>query len=382
MKNVSDSTQLTDKIPVYIPEDVIKKIRHLCTVIHNFEWSGVLFYTVEGTIKDPKNFKITLKDILPMDKGSTAATEFSYDRRYIDYLMNDPERTEWKSGLIHSHNNMAVFFSGTDDDELSKNSKAHNYYLSVVVNNKLDIIGRVAITASAKEIITAPFNALDEDGKPYIMESLSLSVTKDKLYHYECQMSYDRGSELEDSEFLNSVATILEAKKPTVSFPDYAGNYGGSNYKKDYAASKNRGYFQYEEEDEDFNSWRRNNKKEKKKKTKEDPLEVTMNESFIEIRYRKFLSECFGYGNQMDVSMEDILESLDAEIKSNVSSATSILQEFANSFEELFDEHFMSTSVIDNTIVINGLAVYLDNFSKDYPFIKSIINFLKKVNNG
>lgn len=340
-----------------------------------------MFYTVEGTIKDPKNFKITLKDILPMDKGSTAETEFSYDRRYIDYLMNDPERTEWRSGLIHSHNNMAVFFSGTDDEELSKNSKAHNYYLSVVVNNKLDIVGRVAITASAKEIITAPFNALDEDGKPYTMESLPLSVTKDKLYHYECQMSYDKGSELEDSEFLNSVATILEAKKPVVNFPTYAGNYGEINYKKDYAASKNRGYFQYEEEDEDFNSWRRNNKKEKKKKTKEDPLEVTMNKGFVETRYKNFLSECFGYGNQMDVSMEDILESLDAEIKSNVSSATSILQEFANSFEELFDEHF-STSVIDNTIVINGLAVYLDNFSKDYPFIKSIINFLKKINNG
>ena len=64
---------------------------------------------------------ITIEDILPMDKGTAASTEFTYDERYVQFLMNKEERLDYKSGLIHSHNNMAVFYSGTDQEELKTN---------------------------------------------------------------------------------------------------------------------------------------------------------------------------------------------------------------------------------------------------------------------
>ena len=155
MKNVLSNTQekIEGNVKVNIPKKVMDKINYLCTVISEVEWSGILFYSVKGSIKNPKKMTITLKDILPMDKGTAVTTEFTYDERYVEYLMNDPKRTDWKSGLIHSHNNMGVFYSGTDQQELLTNSKSHNFYLSVVVNNKLDIIGRIGISADRKSVV-------------------------------------------------------------------------------------------------------------------------------------------------------------------------------------------------------------------------------------
>ena len=50
-----------------IPEQVEKKIRLLCREIHNVEWSGILFYKVEGTFED-SNLVITCVYIFQMDE--------------------------------------------------------------------------------------------------------------------------------------------------------------------------------------------------------------------------------------------------------------------------------------------------------------------------
>ena len=53
--------------------------------------------------------------------------------------------------MIHSHHNMQVFFSGTDMDEIYTNAPNHKEYLSVIVNNKFDIAGKLS-TAQDVEI--------------------------------------------------------------------------------------------------------------------------------------------------------------------------------------------------------------------------------------
>ena len=70
----------------------------MCKRIVKDEWSGVLFYSVQGSIKDPANFKIEIEDILPMDKGTSVYTSYDLDERFIDYLMEDPKRMKYKVG--------------------------------------------------------------------------------------------------------------------------------------------------------------------------------------------------------------------------------------------------------------------------------------------
>lgn len=115
----------------------------MCNKIPDKEWSAVLFYTLVGGIDDPDSIQIELKDLYLLDIGTQAATTYSEsnDPEYIDFLMNaDPS---WIRGTIHSHNNMDVFFSTTDINDLEVNAYSTDMYLSVIVNNKLNYEAKI-----------------------------------------------------------------------------------------------------------------------------------------------------------------------------------------------------------------------------------------------
>lgn len=118
-----------------IPCNVEQKIRHLCNKISTVEWSGTLFYTVSGTYED-NNLEIRCVDIFPMDIGSSAYTEFDMSPDVIAYMADHPELLDCQIGLIHSHNNMATFFSGTDLSTLQEEGRDRNHFVSLIVNNE------------------------------------------------------------------------------------------------------------------------------------------------------------------------------------------------------------------------------------------------------
>lgn len=90
-----------------IPEEVEAKIRHLCSKVHDVEWSGTLFYTVEGSLDDG-TFKATCIDICVMDIGTSGFTDFRDTPDIINYrLEHGLLRAGIYEALIHSHNNMA-----------------------------------------------------------------------------------------------------------------------------------------------------------------------------------------------------------------------------------------------------------------------------------
>lgn len=93
-----ENVELQNLIPLIIPDDVLDKIEYLCQKIAKVEWSGLLFYQVEGSIKDSKNVKLVSKDILLMDKGSSAYTEYDWDEDIVEYRMNNPESMDWLVG--------------------------------------------------------------------------------------------------------------------------------------------------------------------------------------------------------------------------------------------------------------------------------------------
>ena len=200
--------------------EVLHQIQYLCRHISKVEWSGALFYTVEGSIKDPSTFKITLKTILPLDMGSAAYTEYNLDGRFLDFIEEDfEERCTWKLGHIHSHNTMAVFFSGTDMAELNDNAPSHNFYLSLIVNNYMDFMAKVAFTAGAKkDIKQVPFFALDEEGQQYAVEKTDFVVDTTKLFVYNCAIQTPLDQVSVSEVFSAQVAKIMEPK-PVKSFP-------------------------------------------------------------------------------------------------------------------------------------------------------------------
>jgi hypothetical protein len=185
-----------------MPEKVLNQIKYLCKNIAKVEWSGVLFYSVEGSIRDPHTMVLTLQDILPMQKGTATYTEYSFDERVIEYMMdNETMEKGWKLGHIHSHNTMAVFFSGTDWSELEDNAPNHNFYLSLIVNNFMDFCAKVCFIAESDSTKQFDFVAKDENGKKYIYKAEEYEVKERKLIVYDCAITSPKNDIVVDDTF-------------------------------------------------------------------------------------------------------------------------------------------------------------------------------------
>ena len=184
-------------------KNIYFKILYLCNKIHEVEWSGVLFYDVKGNIKNPSKMSCTVKDILPMNMGSAAYTEYSFDDRVNTYIEKEDERFDWLIGHVHSHNNMKTFFSSTDMAELNDNSEHHNFYLSLIVNNKMSMTAKIAQRIQVSGIT---YLGNDKDGNTY---KRNYSPNKEVLMIYDCDI------ELEDfeKEFTSAVTRIINDNK-------------------------------------------------------------------------------------------------------------------------------------------------------------------------
>lgn len=104
---------LTENISTYkliVPEDVEAKIRYMIGRYPSTEWSGVLFYTREGSFEN-NNLVITCKDIYPMDVGTTGWTQFKMTADVAGYMAENFELFECETGLVHSHHTMGKLFA-------------------------------------------------------------------------------------------------------------------------------------------------------------------------------------------------------------------------------------------------------------------------------
>lgn len=129
---------------------------------------------------------ITVQDILLMDIGTKAYTEFDWDEDVVNYRMENIEALtgNWLVGHVHSHNTMDVFFSPTDMSELNDNCPNHNFYLSLIVNNFMEMTAKIAFTAKPH---TAPvkYTCLNELGKEYSLSVISNDEDV-RMFIYSC----------------------------------------------------------------------------------------------------------------------------------------------------------------------------------------------------
>lgn len=146
----------TDTYKLIIPVDVERKIRYLCNQVSQVEWSGILFYTYSGSYED-NNLEIKCVDILPMDIGSSGYTEFDMSPEAASYMAEHQELLDCQMGLIHSHNNMKTFFSGTDTETLRKEGIDRNHFVSLIVNNEGTYTAAITRKLSIKKIVRSTY---------------------------------------------------------------------------------------------------------------------------------------------------------------------------------------------------------------------------------
>ena len=130
-----------DIYKLIIPERVERMIREWCKLNPSTEWSGTLFYTVEGSFEN-SDIVFTAQDFFVSDVGTAGFTSYKVTPDICSYMM-EKELIDCKTGLIHSHNNLNSFFSGTDNNTLLKEGIDSCHYLSLVVNNAGKYVARV-----------------------------------------------------------------------------------------------------------------------------------------------------------------------------------------------------------------------------------------------
>jgi len=139
-----------NKPTVIISEKLQQEIDLAHTKVGPIEWCGVLlFKEVSGNIHDG-NLVIMADHFHLMDIGSAAHTSASITTETISEMMDkggvfDMIEDGYKRGLIHTHHNMATFFSGTDMEELQDNTRHYEYYLSLIVNFKGEYTAKIAM---------------------------------------------------------------------------------------------------------------------------------------------------------------------------------------------------------------------------------------------
>jgi len=212
---------LSNNLKVVISKKVMEQITYLCNRINSVEWSGILLYSMKGDIKN-KNAVAVLEYIYPMDKGTGGYTEYEVDEDFIDWRMNHPESLTWIQGHIHSHNNMAAYFSGTDDEELEENAEGHNFYLSIVVNNKMEIVGKVVMLGETEEK-ERTFSLKGLGGKLW---KLKLTPKQENaIFYRDCDIEVPKAKI--DADFIDRVNEIIHKSDKKYQSKPYMGyDYG------------------------------------------------------------------------------------------------------------------------------------------------------------
>lgn len=234
-----------DIFKIVIPVEVEKKIRFLCKNIWDVEWSGVLFYKVEGAFED-KSLTIRCVDLFQMDEGTSAYTEFNMSPDVATYMIDHPELLEEGiyQGLIHSHNNMTTFFSGTDTATLSAEGNDMAHFVSLIVNNAGEYTAGITRKYKCVQTVSEKYTYPTWNGE--MREGVeTFDIEEEKLEWFNLDIVFEDAVNDYEAEMAERIKEIKEAKKKQkAAVPAWKGNYpqyGYNSYKKDTTPTKEVG---------------------------------------------------------------------------------------------------------------------------------------------
>ena len=366
------------KPKLIISEEFLEKIKYLCTKISTVEWSGVLLYTIEGTMDNIKELVIHPKDILLMDIGSGAHTSFDYDPVVIsEGYIDNPEwiDNEYRRGMIHSHNSMAVFYSGEDMSELHDNAHFYDFYLSVIVNNKLDIVGKIAFAGTIEKISETKTNYINSSREPKQLV-VSEATTEEVLFTADCDIERINQS-TPIMEYFDKRIAEIKAKQAikTKGYGGYGSRYG--EYKSTYPYNFN------DSDDYEFAT-------PISKASTYTPPKTNFVSASRELDIKAYIKTCFeGYdfGEPVYLTFDTLVDKADAEILQRIAVFADGNLTSDDIIEDFFDEvlspgtgdynNVIFTSYVKN---VNKNADWSSNMSRVLfiDFLMEVIKFLEK----
>lgn len=240
VKPVLELVHRQDIFKIVIPAEVEKKIRFLCKNIWDVEWSGVLFYKVKGAFED-KSLTIRCVDLFQMDIGTSAYTEFNVSPDVATYMVDHPELLEEGiyQGLIHSHNNMATFFSGTDTATLSAEGNDMAHFVSLIVNNAGKYTAGVTRKYKCVQTVSEKYTYPTWNGE--VREGVeTFDIEEEKLEWFNLDIVFENATDDFETEMMERIKEIKESKKKVVT-PVYKGYPQYGNYGKNIAPTKEVG---------------------------------------------------------------------------------------------------------------------------------------------
>lgn len=214
MEEVKQPTKvinLVQKLGTYnykliIPAEVERKIRFACQNVWSTEWSGTLFFTHEGSFEN-NDLVIRCVDIYIMDIGTQAYTEFDMNPDVIAYMCENSELLDCQMGLIHSHNNMSTFFSGTDTTTLKEEGRDRNNFVSLIVNNAGTYTAAITRRIKSKQVKESVSYEFFGDGEKHDTKEYVSSVDETEWFYLKIE------KEGENYSFPDMAARLEEIKQ-------------------------------------------------------------------------------------------------------------------------------------------------------------------------
>ena len=189
-----------------IPAEVERKIRFACQKVWSTEWSGTLFFTHEGSFEN-NDLVIRCVDIYIMDIGTQAYTEFDMNPDVIAYMCENPELLDCQMGLIHSHNNMSTFFSGTDTATLKEEGRDRNNFVSLIVNNAGTYTAAITRRVKSKQVKESVSYEFFGDGEKHDTKEYVSSADEIEWFYLKIE------KEGENYSFPDMTARLEEIKQ-------------------------------------------------------------------------------------------------------------------------------------------------------------------------
>ena len=86
---------------VVLSRELWYKISRLHQLVGEIEWSGPMYYEIEGDLKDPETMVMTVNELILKNIGNGAYTEYEFGSEMIDLYDEKPELMMMPMGHLH-----------------------------------------------------------------------------------------------------------------------------------------------------------------------------------------------------------------------------------------------------------------------------------------
>ena len=207
-----------------IPAEVERKIRFVCQKVWSTEWSGTLFFTHEGSFEND-DLVIRCVDIYIMDIGTQAYTEFDMNPDVIAYMTEHSELLDCQMGLIHSHNNMSTFFSGTDTATLKEEGRDRNNFVSLIVNNAGSYTAAITRRIKSKQVMESVSYEFFGDGEKQDTKKYVSDADEIEWFYLKIEKEGENYSFPDMAARLEEIKQAKAEKAKKAQTPAYSSGY-------------------------------------------------------------------------------------------------------------------------------------------------------------